>query len=291
VYWYGGRWRVSTNSSVEASGVILRGSRLDARVAFDDAVRAVGLDMDDLDRTHTHVFELVHPQARLIVPYERPALIYLMSRDMRTLRERLTTTTTTVVENPKLAALIPQRLLLKTVPTHQVCIDTCRQLEFWQGEGLVMIATTGDTITRVKYKGRSYAQEHRFMLETHVEPLPRHSNYVVDKWLDNLGAQLAHFHPTFIHVYNDLHAWANGMSSLYCSLLSQSDTMQARGFHMYIEKRVARKDRRFFKTLYPRAFACANDIVAWLRATPKLSHSLLLDHCKDYLLATEAVRS
>ena len=234
---------MSTGACVDAGRVTLRNSRLNALEAFDEAARVVGLDVTRLDRSHAYVFELVHPRARLVVPYERPALLHLMTRDMRTLLE--------VPRCAHLVPLAPQVLSTTTTTQHYACVvDACRTLEFWQGEGFVVVATPTNkgAPTRIKYTGESYVQERRLLLETHVQPLDRHSTYVVDKWLANLGAQLAHFHPPLAHVYADLDAWATGLGGMYCSLLQRRDTMQARGFHTHIEQHIDRPHhRRFFK--------------------------------------------
>jgi len=104
------------------------------------------------------------------------------------------------------------------------------------------------------------------------------ATHTVDEWLGNASVT-----QSLIHVYADLDAWACGFGGLYCDLLRRRETMQARGFHAYVDTRVAQPHRRFFKVLYPRTFTRTTDVIQWLRATPTTARPLLLDHCKAYL--------
>jgi hypothetical protein len=87
VYYYKGLWHVSTNSSIDCKDVILRNSKLKAMDAFNDCIAAVNFTFDRLNKDYTYVFEMIHPDARLIVPYDKPSLIHLMTRDNSTLKE------------------------------------------------------------------------------------------------------------------------------------------------------------------------------------------------------------
>jgi 8-oxo-dGTP pyrophosphatase MutT (NUDIX family) len=187
LFWYNNKWNVATNSESDAVNATLRNTNKNARTIFDECAAAVGLDWSVLDKNYCYVFEMVHPECRLVVPYEKPCLYHLTSRDMRTLRENL-----------DIDIKVPKPEILN-ISSEDECLGYIADLHFTKGEGIVVCDTgeyyNGRSYSRVKYKSPSYNREHK-LLETTPETKERIiTEHIVDYWLTGQYELVEKYHP------------------------------------------------------------------------------------------------
>ena len=90
--WYSerrGRWIFSTNGVIDAAKAVIESSPLGH--TFLEAVQSTenysDLHTETLDRHKTYLFELVGPEVRVIIPYARPFMYHIGTKDNRTGRE------------------------------------------------------------------------------------------------------------------------------------------------------------------------------------------------------------
>ncbi|AYV83894.1 MAG: nucleolar GTP-binding protein 1 [Hyperionvirus sp.] len=189
VFSYRGTWHVATNSIIDSTEVFLRNSKMNAREIFNECAIESKLNWDLLCRNHTYVFEMVHPLCRLVVPYEKPQLFHLMTRDNETLMEI----------DSDISIQKPRKFDFKT---HQQCLEYVNSLHFTNGEGLIVICNTNTrSHHRIKYKSPSYNAEH-LLLETTLNEKKILDNYLFNKWATNEEHLLTKYHPELIDKFN-----------------------------------------------------------------------------------------
>lgn len=212
LYWYDDRWCIATNSEVELSSgtggsggtdgqedVILRNSKRSAREIFLECAAEEKLDYARLKKTHCYVFEMMHPECRIVVPCPlsapRGMLIHLATRDMCTLRELLLDDKEhdIGIRHPR---LYPE---LDNFEKRKRYVD---ELHWSKGEGLIeFYPATGQ---RKKIKGSSYMREHK-LLEVHGEEKVKYlREYLVEKWLEDEGKLVHLHHPELKESFDDL---------------------------------------------------------------------------------------
>jgi hypothetical protein len=188
VYNFNGKWYISTNSSIICDSVVLRNSTMRAMECFNECAEEVGFSSDRLDPDRTYVFEVIHPKARLVVPYKKPMLVHLTTRCRKTLKEI----------DHDIGIPRPETICLKS---EQEILEYVDKLSFEQGEGLVLMQDIGGrSALRIKYKATQYKREH-MLLETHINPCDAKIKYVIDVWHTDDKRIIEQHHPDFIKVY------------------------------------------------------------------------------------------
>lgn len=146
-YYYDGKWKVATNSTIDAEDAELNCAEYsNFRQLFDAAARKEGLVLDDLDKNYSYVFELYGPFNRIVVPYDVIGLKHLSSRNMNTLKE----------EELNLGISKP---LIYSYKTLDECIAAAAQFNFTK-EGFVIVDSF---YNRLKCKSPSYVKAHRLV--------------------------------------------------------------------------------------------------------------------------------
>jgi T4 RnlA family RNA ligase len=91
LWWYDGEWQVSTNSVISAKECTLQTTINTNYRSFYDLfmVGAANctLDFNSLNKSYTHIFELVGPYNRVIIPYKDIAIYHTGTRDNTTYEE------------------------------------------------------------------------------------------------------------------------------------------------------------------------------------------------------------
>ncbi len=186
VFHHKNKWHVATNSESDAKNATLRNTSKNAREIFDECATCVKLDFSRLDTNVCYIFEMVHPECRLVVPYEKPMLYHLTSRDMTTLQE-----VDLDIGVPK-----PEKMSFKN---EQEMVTYVSKLHFTKGEGLVLCDKknffNGRSYGRVKYKSPSYNREHKLLELTDENRDHVVSEYIVDYWLSQEVQLITKFHP------------------------------------------------------------------------------------------------
>ena len=83
--WFDETWHVSTNGCVDAFEAEANETKISFGQLFNKAVNFSLFD--ELDKTHTYMFELVSPQSQLVVEYSETAAYYIGERDKTTDKE------------------------------------------------------------------------------------------------------------------------------------------------------------------------------------------------------------
>lgn len=197
VYYFKDQWHVSTNSSISCANIILRNSTMNALCAFNECANEIGFSFDNLNKKYTYVFEMIHPDSRLVVPYKNKMLIHLTTRDNVTLQEI----------DIDIGVLKPECVDLKS---ENEILQYVNNLSFEHGEGCVLIQESMPhnkanprSPIRIKYKSMSYKREHT-LLETHMYFEDAINKYVSHMWfLDQLHI-VEKYHPHLVDIYNYL---------------------------------------------------------------------------------------
>ena len=88
LYWYDDRWHISTRSTFDCDNTPVHGNSAKTYgYLIKKAMHNQNINMYNLDKRYTHVFELVSPDARVIINYPETKLYYLMSRNNETYEE------------------------------------------------------------------------------------------------------------------------------------------------------------------------------------------------------------
>lgn len=155
LYYYNGQWRVATNSTIDASDAPMSNyiRYKTFKDLFDEAWKNTGLSFDDLNINYCYTMELVSPDNRVVIKYDKPELFLLGVRDMRTLKE---IDTTLPMSKPKVF----------NIKTFNDCIAVANQLGLSQ-EGFVVRDRNNH---RIKIKSPEYLEAH--YLKNSVCPAP-----------------------------------------------------------------------------------------------------------------------
>lgn len=145
LYYYKGQWRVATNSTIDASDAPMSNyiRYKTFKDLFDAAWKNTGLSFSDLNTDYCYTMELVSPDNRVVIKYDKPELFLLSVRDMRTLKE---IDVNLSISKPKIF----------NITTFKDCIDTANQLGLAQ-EGFVVKDRNNH---RIKVKSPEYLKAH-----------------------------------------------------------------------------------------------------------------------------------
>lgn len=155
LWFYGDRWHLSTNGSIDAyrshlHDVTLQGQSDDPYLyygqLFDAAVNRKDLDLDELDKNYTYIFELTSPYAKVVIDYPYTAIWHIGTRDNRTFAEL----------DVDIGVQKPRSYPLRT-------LDDCVRAAQAMGsdhEGFVVVDAAWH---RVKIKNPTYLRMHRMI--------------------------------------------------------------------------------------------------------------------------------
>jgi hypothetical protein len=86
LYYYNGSWRVATTRGINAFRSKW-GSNKSFGEMFEDAVDRYPGMMERLDRKHVYGFVLMHPENKLVVKYQEPNIVHVITRNTETWEE------------------------------------------------------------------------------------------------------------------------------------------------------------------------------------------------------------
>lgn len=90
LYFYNGKWRVCTNSTIDADDAsLIQNSKFQTYkdLFYYAWENSTNLHFDELNPNYCYTMELVSPQNRVVIRYDQPCLYLLSIRDMSTLKE------------------------------------------------------------------------------------------------------------------------------------------------------------------------------------------------------------
>ena len=151
VWFYDGRWRVSTNGTIDAYKSDIGQSIFSVMNIpyqtfgglFDKAKENCGLDFDRLDKNKTYMFELVSPYNKVVVPYKNIEIYHIGTRDNITFKEL----------DEDIGVKKPKQYDLHTL---EDCIATANKMPYNE-EGYVVVDKNWN---RVKIKSPQYVAVH-----------------------------------------------------------------------------------------------------------------------------------
>lgn len=151
VWFYDGKWRVSTNGTIDAYKSDIGQSIFSVMNIpyqtfgglFDKAKENCGLDFDRLDKNKTYMFELVSPYNKVVVPYKNIEIYHIGTRDNTTFEEL----------DEDIGVQKPKQYDLHTL---EDCIATASKMPYNE-EGYVVVDKNWN---RVKIKSPQYVAVH-----------------------------------------------------------------------------------------------------------------------------------
>lgn len=133
LFHWGGEWRLASNRQLDVDAVDgkYRCTGRTNRELFDEAAAASGLDYSRLDPRCAYMFERVHPDFRIVVEYDAPALWHIGTRDMHTLAE---------VHGDDIGVRRPRHWLVRSLGECRLLMGEHSDI----GEGLVLRQAAGE---------------------------------------------------------------------------------------------------------------------------------------------------
>lgn len=142
VWFHNGEWHISTNGTIDADKAMANDWTSFAHI-FREACG--NLDFNQLEKDATHMFELVSPITRVVIPYEKTELYYLTSQYNYC---------NTEFRNEYLASNFKMPRVFHFSSLKDV-VAYCSTLD-WTSEGFVVY----DGVNRVKVKSPAYIKAH-----------------------------------------------------------------------------------------------------------------------------------
>lgn len=149
--WYDKGWHVSTNGTIDAYK-----ATIDAypNLTFGDVFdHALGDKKEEflgcLNRTFTHMFELVSPMNRVVISYYETQLYYIAARDMQNFQEAVIDKTSKEILKNNFGILSPTMFNVSTLSN---CLDLVQTFDKNQ-EGIVV---SDNQFHRIKIKSPEY---------------------------------------------------------------------------------------------------------------------------------------
>lgn len=149
--WYDKGWHVSTNNTIDAYKAPLSNyPNLTFGDIFEHALKTTKNEFfDALNRTFTHMFELVSPTTRVVIPYQETKLYYLAARDMKNFEEVAIEEDAKEIVKNNFGILSPQTFNISTLSD---CLDLVQKFNKNQ-EGIVV---SDNQFHRIKIKSPAY---------------------------------------------------------------------------------------------------------------------------------------
>jgi hypothetical protein len=140
-----------------------------------------------LDPTKIYVFEITHPDARIVVPYMEPGITHITTRDKITLKEDLDHDVG--IPRPK---VFPELCGSRST---SAAVQAAAKIPWYRGEGFILLYGqdkkdsnqgyyNGRSYLREKVKSQSYCREHELINENGDRTDAVIREYLIDKWLD-----------------------------------------------------------------------------------------------------------
>lgn len=86
LFYYDGEWRKATTRCSDAYRAYWYSDKSFGEL-FDEAAESGGFDYDSLDKSCCYSFVLCHPENRIVVKYEKPYLVHVVTRNLDTFEE------------------------------------------------------------------------------------------------------------------------------------------------------------------------------------------------------------
>lgn len=145
--WYDEVWHISTNGSINAFAAAVGGASTKSYGdLFMEYIENVGFDIYSLDRKYTHLFEVVSPLTRVVVPYEKLEVYYLTSIRTEDGAE--------FMDREKMEGVLPLPYELK-IGSLKELVEVVSDMD-WTHEGFVV----WDGQNRIKVKSPAYVKAH-----------------------------------------------------------------------------------------------------------------------------------
>ena len=241
------KWYLSTSSDVDCSNILWKNKISDFCIInknkhilnrnmydiFEECViSTLGeiktkqfMKFKDLNKNYTYIFEIVHPNLRIVVPYKNPMVYHIGTRDMTTLKE-----IEVDINIPK-----PKKYYLSMFPTLQSIIDDTNKMHWENGEGYIICDRN---YHRIKIKSPSYDNEHR-LLEINKDNKKSYMvKYFLFVWSNNEIKKCLEYHPEFKNVFKKID---KNMKKFYKEIITVDKKMipfytSKREFHTNLHK-------------------------------------------------------
>ena len=208
VWFYDKEWRISTTGTPDAGGFVGQTTNT-FRDLFWDTVKSQRIEFPngELNRSITFMFELVGPENRIIVRYEKPALILIGAR-FRTGRE-------INVENASSLWKLPC-VTKFPLTSKSAALEEVRKFNPYKAEGLVAV---DQYFKRVKIKSPLYTLIHQFKDLSQADILVK----LLTDEIDNRSDLPEEIKDSIDQLEQDLVVMLNKISATYKTLEGISD--------------------------------------------------------------------
>ena len=146
VWCYKGKWRVSTNKTINAETANINNDDDTFLNIFNKAWAKTGKLFGELNPDYNYMFELISPQTRVVIPYMETKLYHIGTRDINSLQEL---DVDIGIEKPKVFGL----------STIEECVEAAKNLDRYH-EGFIVVDSKW---RRIKLKSPIYVAIHHIL--------------------------------------------------------------------------------------------------------------------------------
>ena len=190
LWFYDDEWRISTNGTIDAKDANLSSDVSEFQNFYDlflVALKGTNIQLHELDRQYTFMFELMSPYNRVVVPHKDIKIRHIGTRCNTTLKE---VNIDIGVDKPK----------SYTFGSIEECIYIAKELPFDQ-EGYVVVDNDWN---RVKIKGLAYIAVHHLSNNGIVT-----KKRIMDLIKLNEDSEFLVYYPEFTEAVNDMRSKIN----------------------------------------------------------------------------------
>jgi hypothetical protein len=151
LYWYDGEWRWATNSMIDASDAGTQSViHKDYLSLIRSAVNYHEIPFDDLNKDFTFIFELVSPENRVVIKYNKTMLWHIGTRSNISGKEY----------NSNIGIIKPKEYPLNSLDDCIKAVEELNTTDICEYEGFVVV---DNNYNRVKIKSMQYLTIHRML--------------------------------------------------------------------------------------------------------------------------------
>ncbi|CAF3648444.1 unnamed protein product [Rotaria sp. Silwood1] len=189
VYYFQNEWHISSNSRIDIKQFrqkYIRCGKTNEQL-WQEAATEAGLDYSKLNKRYVYFFERVHPDYKIVIPYDKPMLYHLGTRDMLTLKEL------------EIDIGVPKPRSFQFLDLNE-CLQYVNKMHFTEGEGIV--ACDMQTYDRIKIKSRSYLIIHYRTVG--MENEHKQGQFCLIIWLQGEKQEYLNYFPEYIPEYDQI---------------------------------------------------------------------------------------
>ena len=177
-----GKWRVSTNNTIDAHCARTNNNDDTFLNVFNKAWERTDKEFSELNPDYTYMFELVSPQTRVVIPYTETKLYHIGTRDNNNMQE---INVDIGIEKPK----------VYSISTIEECVEAAKKLDKYH-EGFIVVDSKW---RRIKIKSPIYVAIHHILNNISSE------KRIIELILIGEDSEIIAYFPEYAEMFGSMH--------------------------------------------------------------------------------------